>query len=75
MNKIRKYIFISILFILILISIVIHFRVEASNKLDGIENFPSSYQAYLKELAKKHPNWKFRALYRRSCRWDKIISR
>ena len=38
-------------------------KVQATTSLDGIENFPSSYQPYLRELAKKHPNWKFTALY------------
>lgn len=73
MKRIWKYIFISVLFVLILMSIVIHFRVEASNKLDGIESFPSNYQAYLKELAKKHPNWKFRALYT-NLDWNYVIN-
>ncbi len=73
MKKSRKYIFIGILFILISISIVIHFRVQASNKIDGIENFPSSYQPYLIELTKKHPNWKFRALYT-NLDWNYVIN-
>ena len=73
MKKNRKYIFIAILFILILISIVIHFKVQASNKLDGIENFPISYQPYLEELSKKYPNWKFRALYT-NLDWNYVIN-
>ncbi|MBP3503104.1 MAG: Ig-like domain-containing protein [Clostridia bacterium] len=32
-------------------------------KKDGIDNFPDSYKPYLEELQKKHPNWKFTALY------------
>ena len=28
-------------------------KVQAAISLDGIENFPSSYQSYLRELAKK----------------------
>ena len=35
----------------------------ASTKKEGIENFPESYRPYLIELQKKHPNWKFTALY------------
>ena len=38
-------------------------KTEAAVKRDGIENFPTSYQPYLQELKKKHPNWEFTALY------------
>lgn len=48
------------------------FKVQAVNSLDGIENFPSSYQPYLRELAKKHPNWKFTALYT-DLDWNYVI--
>ncbi len=58
-----KYSFIIIIFLIILSFLLIVNKVNASDKLQGIENFPSNYQAYLKELAKKHPNWKFTALY------------
>lgn len=71
-NK-KKFIFISILFLLISIGIVIYFQVIASTKLDGIESFPSSYQPYLRELAKKHPNWKFTALYT-NLNWNYVIN-
>ncbi len=73
MKKSRKYIFIGILFILISISLFLYFQVSASEKKDGIENFPSNYQPYLKELAKKHPNWKFRALYT-NLDWNYVIN-
>lgn len=65
MKKITKYIWVSLLFLFITIGIefIFHWRAEASTKLNGIENFPSSYQPYLKEIAKKHSNWKFIALY------------
>lgn len=65
MRRIRKdhFIIISMSFILILLAMVIGLEVKASIKLEGISNFPSSYQPYLKELLKKHPNWKFIALY------------
>ncbi len=71
-NK-NKFIFISILFLLISICIVIYFQVTASTKLEGIESFPSSYQPYLRELAKKHPNWKFTALYT-NLDWNYVIN-
>lgn len=48
---------------LILIYVFYPSKVEASTKLEGIQNFPSSYQPYLNELANKYPNWKFVALY------------
>lgn len=71
-NK-KKWIFTSILFLLILIGLFLYFQVVASSKLNGIENFPSSYQPYLKELAKKHPNWKFTALYT-NFDWNYVIT-
>jgi len=69
----RKYIFISIVFVLILLGLFFYFQVIASSKLEGIENFPSSYQPYLRELLKKHPNWKFTALYT-NLDWNYAIS-
>ena len=36
---------------------------SASEKKEGIENFPESYRPYLQELKKKYPNWNFTALY------------
>lgn len=71
-NKI-KYIIISILFLVILVSISIYFRATASTKLEGVESFPSSYQPYLRELLKKHPNWKFTALYT-NLDWNYVIN-
>ena len=47
-------------------------KVQAAISLDGIENFPSSYQSYLRELAKKHSNWKFTALYT-DLDWNYVI--
>lgn len=38
-------------------------KVYASLKLQGISNFPQSYQPYLQELQKKFPKWKFTAVY------------
>ena len=37
--------------------------VYASEKKEGIENFPEDYRPYLYELKNKHPNWNFIALY------------
>lgn len=48
-------------------------KVEASTKKEGIENFPSDYQPYLRELLKKHPNWKFTALYT-NLDWNYVIN-
>ena len=60
----NKKLYITIFIILLMsIGIFIYSKVVASTKLNGIENFPASYQPYLRELAKKHPNWKFTALY------------
>ncbi len=48
------------------------FPSEASNKYEGIDQFPGSYQGYLTELKKKHPNWKFKALYT-NLDWNYVI--
>lgn len=59
----RKYlkIYLSIIFFIVIITFSnIHYCAE---KKEGIENFPDSYKPYLLELQKKHPNWKFTALY------------
>ncbi len=65
-------IFLMVIF-LIVISVFINSKIEASNTLEGIENFPSSYQPYLRELSKKHPNWKFIALYT-NLDWNYVIN-
>lgn len=41
-------------------------------RTNGIESFPDSYKPYLEELAKKHPNWKFTALYT-NLDWNYVI--
>ena len=38
-------------------------RISATEIKEGISNFPESYKPYLEELQKRHPNWKFSALY------------
>ena len=74
MHTKSKIILIILVILIILISIILllNDKVEATTALDGIENFPSSYQPYLKELAKKHPNWKFTALYT-NLDWNYVI--
>lgn len=71
-NDKKKYLFISILFLLITATFLIYDKVHASTKLQGIENFPSSYQPYLKELLNKHPNWTFTVLYT-NLDWNYVI--
>ena len=61
-----------ILIIGILIFIYNQQNVKASNKLEGIENFPDSYKPYLEELKKNHPNWSFTALYT-NLDWNEVI--
>ncbi|MBO5004637.1 MAG: Ig-like domain-containing protein [Clostridia bacterium] len=73
MKKSKKYIVLCILILLLSLIIFTLLKVDASNKLDGIENFPISYQPYLRELAKKHPNWKFKALYT-NLDWTYVIN-
>ena len=70
-NKIN--ILILILFLLIMIVISTYVKTNASTKLEGIENFPSMYQPYLQEILKKHPNWKFTALYT-NLDWNYVIN-
>ncbi|HBC83948.1 MAG TPA: hypothetical protein DCZ30_00380, partial [Clostridiales bacterium] len=73
MKKTKKYILLCILILLLSLLLFALLKVDASNKLDGIENFPTSYQPYLRELAKKHPNWKFKALYT-NLDWTYVIN-
>lgn len=73
MKKTKKYILLCILILLLSLLLFTLLKVDASNKLDGIENFPTSYQPYLRELAKKHPNWKFKALYT-NLEWTYVIN-
>ena len=58
-NKKTYIVLIIILFLGCLILVV----TNATDSSNGIEDFPDSYKPYLEELAKKHPNWKFTALY------------
>ncbi len=58
-----KYIKIYITAVFFLIIIAISNINYATDRKEGIENFPDSYKPYLYELQKKHPNWSFTALY------------
>ena len=76
-NK-NKYILIPISFTILLLLLLIllsyfHYQTKASTKLNGIENFPESYQPYLRKLAQKYPNWNFTALYT-NLDWNYVIN-
>lgn len=73
MKKTKKYILLCILISLLSLILFALLKVDASSKLEGIENFPTTYQPYLRELAKKHPNWKFKALYT-NLDWTYVIN-
>lgn len=49
-------------------------RAAATDKSEGIRNFPSSYQSALKKLKKAHPNWKFVAVDT-GLDWNTVISK
>ena len=61
MKKLSKYLF--LIGLVSFLWIIPFSKVEASEKKEGIDNFPNSYRGYLREIEKKHPNWKFIALY------------
>lgn len=65
--KHRKLIYRLFGILVVLIAFIIvfsfHHQSVATDRKEGIENFPVSYQPYLQELQKKYPNWKFIALY------------
>ena len=71
----KNIIFISIVCILVILSLG-----QVSKAADtyyqyvktGINQFPSSYQERLKQLASKYPNWKFQAYYT-GISWDELI--
>lgn len=68
MKKISKIVIFLIFFLLL-------FKISsiASEKKDGIDNFPASFRPYLYELKKKHPNWSFTALYT-NLDWNYVIN-
>ena len=53
----------SILLIVIIFILLLENMTYASEKREGIENFPEDYRPYLYELKNRHPNWNFIALY------------
>ena len=74
MHKILKYkkaIFFAIA-LAVAIGIFIYIGVNAAVQSSGIDAFPNSYKPYLQELSKKHPNWKFTALYT-NLDWNYVI--
>lgn len=73
--KIKKFLIkLNIILILILFfGLVFSTKIYSSTKKEGIDNFPSDYQPYLRELARKHPNWKFTALYT-NLDWNYVIN-
>lgn len=71
--RFKKVNIILCLFVIIFIILIFPNTVQASIKKEGIENFPSNYQPYLRELLKKHPNWKFTALYT-NLDWNYVIN-
>lgn len=73
MKKVFKYFLILIITIFTIVIICYYSSVNASSKLEGIDKFPKSYQGYLRELSKKHPNWKFTALYT-NLDWNYVIN-
>lgn len=54
-----KIAFFTLLFLVSMMGI----NYATAEKKEGINSFPATYQPYLKELQKEHPNWKFTALY------------
>lgn len=67
-----KRVFLS--FIVIIISLFFKEQiVEAYEIRSGIDSFPESYQPYLRELQKKHPNWNFKSLYT-GLYWTDVIN-
>lgn len=72
----KKKLLIAFVTITLLVSIILLFYsyVQAeTNVMEEIDKFPISYRPYLKELAKKYPNWKFTALYT-NLDWNYVIN-
>ncbi len=71
LKKDKFILFLSI--IIFGICLIFSTNVQASTKKEGIDSFPESYKPYLRELLKKHPNWKFTALYT-NLDWNYVIN-
>ncbi len=67
-----QYVLYIILIILVFVFLFKEKDVQAVEIVNGIENFPESYQPFLKELKKNHPNWTFTALYT-NLDWNYVI--
>ena len=67
--KYRKICFILLAFLVVIGLITIH---DSADAKESISNFPESYQPYLLELQKKHPNWTFTPLYT-NLDWNYVI--
>ena len=71
--KTRKIFILFLFFCAFITTILFSMRESsASEKKEGIENFPESYRPYLYELKKKYPNWNFTALYT-GFDWEYVI--
>lgn len=68
----RKENLIIIIYFEILLFLFFYFKVNAATKINGIENFPTSYKPYLEILASKYPGWNFTALYT-GLKWEDVI--
>lgn len=78
-NKIVKRIVIIVLIFIMITNILMvnnSFATETKYytqiKKSGIEEFPESYQAYLKALKAQHPNWNFEAYYT-GITWNELV--
>ena len=69
----KKYFMLSLTIIITIFSIyILSSKSIATKQLEGIDKFPASYQPYIEELAKKHPNWEFIPLYT-GLDWNYVI--
>ena len=74
-NRNKKIIYISIILVIITVMFIFFnfvLKKEVTASSNGIDNFPDSYKPYLEEIAKKHPNWTFVALYT-NLDWEYVI--
>lgn len=74
-NRNKKIIYIFIILVIITVMFIFFnfvLKKEVTASSNGIDNFPDSYKPYLEELAKKHPNWTFVALYT-NLDWEYVI--
>lgn len=72
MKHFKSFLIILGIFICAFVAIAIKNINYSAEKKDGIDSFPDSYKPYLEELQKKHPSWKFTALYT-NLDWNYVI--